>query len=168
VEHLPDTQNNALFIPFWRIRADVAGFQLATYADLVRAANLSKVISKKWDAFPAYFWTPAFKIRPARFLRLATHVTLAGPMDPAVPRIPKGRMLPVTLPVKEAAEALMPSLISFVKPQREFLAQIAQIQIRPKSYSLVYFPFGESRHEWIQDRLAVVINKSTLRLAKSL
>lgn len=168
VEHFPESRKADTFLPFWRIRADVEGMRLAAYADLVRAANLPKVIRKKWDAVPAYFWTPAFKIRPARFLRFTAHMTLTAPMDPAIPRIPKGNAFPVTLSVKEAAEALMPGLISFVRPQREFLERIDAVRIRPKSYRLVYLPFGESRHEWIQKRYALVINKSTLGHAKNL
>ncbi len=167
-EHLRAEEGDAVFIPFWKIRAEVKGMRLTSYADLVREANLPKVPLKEWETWPAFFWAPAFKIRPGRFLRLAVHLTLTGPQDPLIPQVPKGRAFPVTLPVKEAVEGLMPSLISFIKPQREFLERIHEISIRPQSFSLVYFPFGESSHEWIQRRFGVVIDKNTLRLAKSL
>jgi hypothetical protein len=167
-EHLPAEKDDYAYLPFWRIRADVEGIRLASYEDLVRAANLPKAIRKGWDALPVFFWTPAFKIRPGQFLRLATQITLAAPRDSLEPRIPKGITYPVTLPAKEAVEVLMPSLISFVKPRQEFLNRIEEIHIRPKSFSLIYFPFGESPHEWIQRRYGIVINKNTLKLAKTL
>ena len=167
-EHFPPEPGDTVYIPFWRIQADVEGMRLASYKDLVQAANLPKAIRKGWEALPFFFWTPAFKIRPDRFLRLADQLTLTAPLEPMVPRIPKGRSFPVTLSAKEAAKGLMPSLISFVRPQREFLDRIDQIRIKPKSFSLVYFPFGESPHEWIQRRFGIVIDKNTLRLAKSL
>jgi len=166
--HLPATKEEAVYLPFWRIRADVEGVQLNSYEDLVRTANLPRVIRKGWDALPFFFWTPAFKIRPGQYLSLSTRITVTAPPDALEPWIPKGRTFPVTLPAKAAAEGLMPCLIAFIKPQREFLERVEEVRILPKSYQLVYFPFRESPHEWIQERYGIVINKNTLRLAKTL
>ncbi len=168
VEHFPGAPDDTLFLPFWRIRADVEGMRLDSYQDLVRTANLPKAVQKGLETLPVFFWTPAFKIRPARFLRLTAQLTLTAPFDATVARVPKGRLHAVTLPVKEAVEALMPALTTFVKPRKAFLERLDRIRIRPISFSLVYFPFTESPHEWIQRRFNIVINKSALRLAGNL
>ena len=45
---------------------------------------------------------------------------------------------------------------------------IPEVKINPGSFMLVYFPFEEGRHEFIQPDVQVAINKNTVALSKSL
>jgi hypothetical protein len=54
VAHLPGPEDEStVYLPFWRIKADVSGIDLNTYADLVKAANLPKVASPGGIVSPA-------------------------------------------------------------------------------------------------------------------
>ena len=54
-----------LYLPFWRMKPRVEGIHLVSYADLIRLANLPKVINRAFESAPLYFWSPAFKVSPA-------------------------------------------------------------------------------------------------------
>ncbi|MEE4264835.1 MAG: hypothetical protein V2I56_19280, partial [Desulfobacteraceae bacterium] len=102
---IPATGDNTLYLPFWRLRVEISGASLKSYADLVRLANLPKVVQNGWGEIPFRFWIPAFKVRPQLFLRLASHLTLSQPREGLIPELPANRIYPSTLPVKEAVES---------------------------------------------------------------
>jgi len=66
VAHLAAIDENIIYLPFWRIKAEVTGFDLNNYTDLVKLANLPKVVQDHQGKNPFYFWGPAFKIRPQK------------------------------------------------------------------------------------------------------
>jgi hypothetical protein len=157
------------YLPFWRIRADVGGIRLDTYADLIKVANLPRVPQKEWSSQPFYFWCPAFKIRPQTFIPLASRLTLRQPTGPIAAEYPRSdNVHPVNLPVLEAVEALKISLAGFMTRKNDFFPLLDQIQIRPKSFRLVYLPFVEQRIELLQPMFNININKSQLYHAKNL
>jgi hypothetical protein len=164
----PDDGKDVLYLPFWRIRADIQGVQLASYADLVNVANLPKVTRGEWQDIGFRFWVPAFKVRPRVFLRLSTNMTLSQPREKLMVELPKTRHQPVTLPVTEAVESLIINLSSFVKPRTKLSGIIPQIKIDAKSFALVYVPFVEGHHEFIQPDLQFAINKNILTLSTNL
>ena len=165
---IPGNGDNTIYLPFWRIRSDIKGIDLTTYADLIKVANLPKVITDKANERPFRFWIPAFKVRPQVFLRLASHVTLSQPSQNIKSEIPATRMHPSTLPVEEAIESLMITLAEFTKPRRTFMERIADIHVAAKSFSLIFIPFNEHHHEFIQPDFQLAINKNVLALSKSL
>ena len=168
VAHLPGQGENLTYLPFWRIKADITGLQLDSYADLVKVANLPKVVQDGMHAERFHFWGLAFKVRPQNYLRLATSITLSQPPEELVFKPPAGRLLPVNLPLKEAAETLKLSLASFMKPRQTANERLPDITITPKSFLLVYLPFHEGHHEFLQPQLHLAINKNQLALAKNL
>jgi hypothetical protein len=168
VAHLPAAAGKTRFMPFWRIKATVSGLNLATYADLVRIANLPKVILDKWQSTEFRFWGPAFKVRPQNYLQVATSLTVAQPMIELEPRMPEGRMHPVNLPLQEALETLKLNLANFMRPRQAVVDRIQEIQITPTSYLLVYLPFEERQHEWVLPSINLAINKNQLALASNL
>ncbi len=157
-----------IYLPFWRIRAQVSGADLDTYADLVKLANLPKVIRPGWEKRQFYFWSPAFKVRPRRFLGLATGMTLAQPEGPWQPRPPRGETYPVNLPPSEAAQTLKLSVARFLRPRQKLVSLLPGIQVRPRSFVLVYIPFRKGHHELINDRLKLALSKNMLSLAHNL
>ncbi len=161
-------EENIIYLPFWRIRADVTGITLNSYADLVRIANIPKAVQKEWEDVKFYFWAMAFKVRPQVFLRLARNITLAQPQEKLVMELPDARLHPVTLPIEEAIESLTINLAGFMKPQKDLFPILRDTTIKPKSYLLVYIPFIEQYHELIHPELHLTINKNQLALSANL
>ncbi|MCJ7595557.1 MAG: hypothetical protein MUO52_12375 [Desulfobacterales bacterium] len=166
--HIPEGDGKALYLPFDRIKAGITGIALESYADLVKIANLPRVIQEDWTARPFHFWSPAFKVRPQDFLRFSRNLTLSQPPDTWVPELPDGDSHPVTLPVQEALEGLEITLGSFMKPPGILLPKLPEIEIKPKSLMLVYIPFKRRGNELSQPAFHLRINRSLLAYAKHL
>jgi len=161
-------KKNVLYLPFWRIKANISGMNLSSYKDLIRRANLPKAIQKGMELKPFYFWVQAFKVRPKIFLRLTRKLTLAQPDQEMTCDFPNSSLHPVTLPVTEAVESLKICLTGFVRPVKDALTRLAEIEITPKRFKLVYLPFYEDHHEFIQPDYHLTINKNMLSMAKNL
>ncbi len=165
--HIQEKDKNTIYLPFWRIRADVSEIELKSYADLVKIANLPKFVKQNYD-IKFSFWSPAFKIRPQTFLPLAQKMTLFQPREKLIYNLPESELYPVTLPISEALETLKINLASFIKPQRTLLPKLSDIQIRPRSFLLVYVPFIEKHHELIGLSSNFTITKNQLKMARNL
>ncbi|MGM0643813.1 MAG: hypothetical protein ACQETC_08575, partial [Thermodesulfobacteriota bacterium] len=107
----PQTQDG-VYLPFWRIRADVSGLALSSHADLVNACNLPMMVRPEMENRSLHFWTPAFKIRPKVFLRLSTRLLLAQPDSETEKSLQNREIHPVTLPGREAVESIRVTLAS--------------------------------------------------------
>lgn len=166
--YIPEKENNNVYLPFWRINAEITGINLQTYTDLVKVANLPRAVQKDWNDIAFNFWALAFKVRPQNFIRIAQQITLKQPQDVLFSKIPHADHYPVTLPIEEAAQSLKVSLASFVKPKGIILPKLQNIKIRPKKILLVYIAFQETHHEFIHREFHVSINKNMLALAGNL
>jgi ribosomal protein L37AE/L43A len=165
---VPTKNENIIYLPFWRIKAEVDGIKLDSYADLVRIANLPKAIQKKWKDKKFYFWSPAFKVRPRVFIQLGCNITLSQPEEEMVGALPKARIHPITLAIEDAVESLTMSMAGFMKPEEDMFPILKDITIKPKRYLLVYMPFVEQYQEYVQPELYLAINKNQLSLASNL
>lgn len=168
VAHMTGSDAGAIYLPFWRIRAHVDGVTLNSLADLVKVANLPRVIQSEWERVPCHFWCPAFKVRPRSFLRLIHQVTLAQPRDNMVARVPNGDMHPVNLPISEAVETLKLNLAGFIQPKRAVEAHLTSLTVKPHRYLLIYLPFDVQHHDLVQSRWRIAINRNQLALAGNL
>jgi hypothetical protein len=157
-----------IYLPFWRIRADISGLDLKSYADLVQIANLPKVNQSSWKDIGFRFWVPAFKVRPRMFLRLSTHFTLSQPQLQLIDELPSDRHHSVTLPVTEAVESLKINLASFLKPTQRLIELLQDIEIHAQSFVLVYVPFEDRHHEYVQADFQIALNKNVLSLSANL
>jgi hypothetical protein len=166
--HVPDPRETTVYLPFWRIQADISGIQLNSYADLIHVANMPKVAQPGWEKLPFHFWSPAFKAQPRSFLRFAAHVTTAQPQDTPVPGLPEGAMRSVTLPLPEAVESLTLILAFFAKPRQRMEALLPTIKIKARRALLVYLPFQEGIHELIHPDMHLAISKNLLAHARNL
>ena len=164
----PIEGEDVLYLPFWRIKADTAGVQLTSCADLIKVANLPRVATQADRDMSFRFWVPAFKVRPRVFLRLSVNMTLSQPQKRLISELPKMQHQPVTMPVTEAVESLTINLSSFVKPRTKLCEIIPEIKTDAKSFTLVYVPFKEGHHEFIQPDLQFAINKNILTLSSNL
>jgi hypothetical protein len=111
---------------------------------------------------------PAFKVRPKIFLQLSKSMTLSQLHNEPDPELPEHRHHPITLPATEAIESLKVNLASFLKPKTRLPDILNAIAISAKSVVLVYVPFIEKQHEFIQPDLKFAINKNILALSKNL
>jgi len=157
-----------LFLPFWKIRGDISGVELNTYADLIRAANLPKVIQPARHDKPFYFWCPAFKIRPKEFLRFSAALSLDQPDSLPASRLPDNGLYPVNLPITEAAESVKINLINLLNSPRFSPEQLRDITVHARAYSLVYIPFQQTPHEIIHPQLNFAVNKHLIDLSHNL
>jgi len=160
--------DQTVYLPFWRIRADVAGITLRSYADVIRVANLPRVAQPGWERTPFHFWSPAFKVRPRSFLRLTHQMTLSQPRDNLVSSVPRGTLHSVNLPVSESAETLKLNLAGFMKPPKRVQDCIAGIEVKPRSYLLIYIPFEVRHHDLVQTDFNIAVNRNQLALAGNL
>ncbi len=165
--HILEKEINVIYLPFWRIRADISEIELKSYADLVKIANLTKFNKQNYD-MKFSFWSPAFKIRPQTFLPLMQKMTLFQPHEKLIYKLPESELYPVTLPFSEAVETLKINLDSFMKPKKKLLPKLSDIQIRPRSFLLVYVPFIEKHHELIGLASNFAITKNQLKMAGNL
>ena len=163
----PSETPNSVYLPFYRIRADVSGIKLSSYADLVKTANMAKVVQEGWEEKPFRFWTPAFKIRPQDFLFFSRNLTLSQPPEEYVTQLPQGEVLPVTMPFQDAVQSLKINLASFIKPPK-MLQVLDTVEIKARSLVLVYIPFQRSGNELFQPAFNLRTNKTLLEYAKHL
>lgn len=166
--HFPERGENVTYLPFYRIRADISGITLASYADLVKVANLPKVVQADWKERLFRFWSPAFKVRPEDLLRFGRNLTLSQPQVEFQTEFPDGDLYPVTLSIQEAVEGLRVNLASFIKPPGIMYPKLQEIQITPKSYVLAYLPFHLKGNELSQPAFRLRINRNLLSYARYL
>jgi hypothetical protein len=169
--HLPaETESPVLYLPFWRIAADVSGIPLASYADLARAANLPRAPRPEWEQIGLRFWGPAFKVRPQFYLRLATSVTINQPVEKLTPQLPPATndTHPINLPLREAVETLKLTIASFLTPRERVQELLPQIEIKARKFLLVYLPFEKRHHEYVHAGMNLAIHKNHLHLAQNL
>jgi hypothetical protein len=161
-------QGEDIYLPFYRIKVQVSGIELESYADLVKVANLPKVVQEEWKEREFYFWSPAFKVRPQDFLNFSRNLTLSQPQEGGLAELPNVKPYPVTLSIEEAAESLEMNLAGFMKPPRVLYPKLPEIEIKPKTALLVYIPFREKGSELSQPAYRLRINKNLLRFARHL
>lgn len=167
--HLPSQSSQSLYLPFWRIRATVSEVKLSSYADFIRMANLPKVVQSQWESIPFRFWGPAFKVRPQRYLKLASGITISQPTDKLTRGMPKtDQLVSVNLPLQEALETLKLNLAELIRPRKAMADCISKVNITPESFLLVYLPFDVGPHDLVQPEINLAINKNQLNLAKNL
>jgi predicted RNA-binding Zn-ribbon protein involved in translation (DUF1610 family) len=163
--YMPQEGESITYLPFWRIKADISGIDLNTYADLVKLANLPRVVQEGWEEQAFRFWIPAFKVRPQDFLRFGNTLTLSQPQVDWEPTLPKQPLHPVTLSVQEAVEGLKLIFASFIKPRGIMFPKLPEIEIKGKSFFLAYIPFRKKGNELSQPAFRLRINKNLLTYA---
>ena len=140
-KHSEINAKNIIYVPFWRISAQVTGMDLDSYSDLVKITDLSGSIHNAGDERLFYFWGLGFKMRH-NLIRQATDITVHQPNQPLVDKIPEnGELYPVTLPFEESIESLKISLAIIIRKQSTLYPRLQDITITPQKYLLVYLPF---------------------------
>jgi hypothetical protein len=161
---VPDKTGEGQFgLPFWRIRVDVGGISLASFADYVRFCNLPRALTHAMAETPFYFWVPAFKVNAALFLTMIRRVTLFQWQGELEQRLGTLKCHPVTLPAQEGAESLKTALVDLVADKRTFLPKLEDLEIAMKEALLVYMPFRARGGELIQPQIPLGIQRKALQ-----
>jgi DNA-directed RNA polymerase subunit RPC12/RpoP len=153
---------DAHYLPFWRLKVRFTGLTLTSLADLIRLANLPKAITPEMLRQEVHFWSPAFKLNPALFTRLARQLTVYQPDFPGGDSLPPQDVYPVTLAATEALESILVTLAGIVTDKRVFFAALPGLQIHPEETLLVYLPFTAGRQELAHEVMKVVIDRKAL------
>ena len=138
------------YLPFWRTKPLIEGVTLRSYADLVRFANLPKILRDAWEKQELILWTPAFKVHPRNLLGIAKTLTIAQPSEEIAEHLPKAAYHPVNLPPAESVECIKVLLADFARPKQAFFPRLGDVSVGVAERKLVFVPFqeigGEIRH----------------------
>lgn len=157
-----------LYLPFWKMKIRAAGFAVDSCADLIRLANLPKVTTPELESTPLYFWSPAFKINPALYLRWTRLMTVSQPMveeDPNATSFPIQSLSPVTLPLSEALEGVRMNIGQLISDKKRLLPTLIGTTIAMVESELVYQPFIRRNSELVHASMGLTIDRNALSLA---
>lgn len=158
-----------LYLPFWRLRVSVEGLPAGSVADLIRLANLPRVARPGDDARPLHFWTPAFKIHPALFLRWSRQMTIFQPEEAWEEGPPtNGELHAATLPPQEGVEAVTAILGAVMTDKRAFQKALEELRISETETLLVYHPFSVGTRELTHTGMGVVMERNALTYGKTM
>ncbi|MDQ5985369.1 MAG: hypothetical protein CSYNP_01078 [Syntrophus sp. SKADARSKE-3] len=156
------------YLPFWKITAHITGIKASSYADFVHLANLPRIVTAAMEDQPLRFWSPAFKVNPALFLRWSRQMTTLQPEDDLPAGLPACGTYPVTLPVEEALENILVILGHTMTDKRAFFKALPDIHIVLKESLLVFQPFIIGSRELTHEKMGIVIEKNALRYGSSM
>jgi hypothetical protein len=162
LSYLPGEPETALYLPFWRVRADITKIQLDTYADLIKVANLFKPLREDYAQTDFHFWIPAFRISSHLYLQIAKRVTISQPRGQLEHMMPEAPAYPVTLPMTEAQKSLKTLLADFISFPEVNYPKLGGIKIKPKRSTLIYLPFHAAGSEFIHPEYKVRVSRRTL------
>jgi DNA-directed RNA polymerase subunit RPC12/RpoP len=157
-----------LYLPFWKMKIAAGGFCLDSIGDLIRLANLPKVTTSALESTPLYFWSPAFKINPALYLRWTRQMTVSQPTvkkEPNPESFSSQPLHPVTLPLSEAVEGVRMNIGQLLSDKRRLLPALAGTTITLLEAELVYQPFRRQNSELIHTTLGLTVDRNALSLA---
>jgi hypothetical protein len=126
------------------------------------------MVIKKWEYQDMSFWSPAFKIRPKTFLKIAKQFTISPKLLAKEKRIPRQERYPVTLPRREAAQAIKVILADSAVNKKRVMPLLPHICFKIKNYNLVYLPFKDTGHEMVQEHMGIAVNKKALEFGRFL
>ncbi|MCI5126255.1 MAG: hypothetical protein D3925_17720 [Candidatus Electrothrix sp. AR5] len=168
----PGPPDTALYLPFWRMSVNLPAVKIQSFADFIRKTNQPLVPRKEWEKQTMQFWIPAFKLRPKIFLRTAKQTTISQwrltqeQQEKEMRIVPN--MYPVTLPLSEAKQSLKLVLADSATNKRTIYPHLPSLRPEVISSSLVFLPFKDRHHDWVQIPGGTVIAKSVLHFGRAL
>jgi len=164
----PGDADTALYLAFWKIAAHVPAMEIYSFADFIHRTNQPMVPRPQWHDRVMSFWIPAFKLRPKSFLQIARQVTVSqwrlAPLDGHV--VPD--LYPATLPRSEARQAIKVTLAACATSPGKVFPYLPEARIKNTTATLVFLPFHDRGHDWVQPQTGSVIAKSILRFGRTL
>ncbi len=163
----PEAQG-AVQLPFWRISVSTTGIKMQTVADFLRATNQPVVVNWEHEERDLEFWVPAMKLRPKIFLKLAKSATLSQLKFPSGEKKLQRPIYPVTLPLKEAVQALKSIVAEATVNKKDVLPQLPALSFEIKRTSLVLLPFEDTGHDLVQQHSLLAVASSVVHSGRKL
>ena len=161
-------RHTALYLGFWKVSTHLPEVGIASFADFIQRTNQAMVARPQWFERVMSFWVPAFKLRPAVFLRAARQATLGQwRLEPGPGHVVRS-LYPVTLPAREARQAVKVILAACAASRKKIFPYLPEIRPAETTVSLVFLPFNDMGHDWVQPHTSTTISKSVLRFGRSL
>jgi DNA-directed RNA polymerase subunit RPC12/RpoP len=151
-----------VYLPFWRMKPHSDGIALKSYADLIRLANLPKAMNPAFESVPVYFWSPAFKVNPALFLRWCRQMTVYQPGGAIRETFAGAYCHPVTMPAGEARESMIITLAGLIRDKRRIYPMLKDLRIDARETLLVYHPFRVGSRELTHETMQVTLDRTAL------
>jgi hypothetical protein len=168
---VPAPQEDALFLPFWRMLPRVEGLESTLHVDPLKHIPPAYGPPKP-TSFPEFsLWAPAFFINPVLFLRLCERATMWQPSDcgeKGAARTVCPDLYPVTLPGPEARKLLSLILTLVVADRGRVLPFILRANIEAIEQSLVYLPFQKKAGEATCVEMRAAVELNALRYGRNL
>jgi len=159
---------NMYSLPFWKLQVHSTGLVMSSFADFLRLTNQPLVIQKKHRERLLTLFIPAFKLRPSTFLRLGKNMTLAQEKIPSGEERMARKMHPVNLPRKEAIQALKSVFAGSALNKRKLLPLLPEMNFHIQETELVYLPFSDQGHDYVQEHTGISLAKSVLHFGRKL
>ncbi len=141
---------------------------MESFGDFLKLTNQPVVVQKKHEETELVFWIPAFKVRPSTFLRLGKNMTLSQSKIPEGEEVMTKRMHPVTLQRTEAIQALKSILAGAALNKNKLLPTLPDIRFHTMDTELVYLPFLDKGHDFVQEHTDLSLAKSVLHFGRKL
>ncbi|MFH1134464.1 MAG: hypothetical protein V1816_00110 [Pseudomonadota bacterium] len=148
-------------LPFWRIKAEVKGLELKTFADLIRIANLPKVVQPEMKGWDWFFFTPAFSLPGTLFLRMARNATVSQPHRYEEGQTPKNAA-DASISAGEAARSLKIVLANLIVAKRIVFPRLPEVVMATREAVLVYIPFRIMGPELVNQGLQLSVNREVV------
>ncbi|PIE65058.1 MAG: hypothetical protein CSA26_05295 [Desulfobacterales bacterium] len=161
-------KKDPLFLPFWRLEIKATGLVMNSFADFLKITNQPVVINRKHRERDMEFWIPAFKIRPKIFLKLAKSATLLQIRFPEGEKKLHRSLFPVTLPLKEATQAMKSVVAETTLNKKEVISQLPSLSFTIRRNSLVFLPFEDTGHDLVQEHAPFSIASSVIKSGRNL
>lgn len=165
---VPGSPATCHYLPFWRLTAQVPALKIFSYADFVERTNQPFLPRPGWQERVFSLWIPAIKLRPKIFLQAGRQATIAQwQVTPAEGRVVRN-LFPVTLPASEARQAAKVILAASTTSPRLVFPLLPQVRLTEVVTQLVYLPFIDKGHDWMQPDTGIVIGKNILRFGRAM
>jgi hypothetical protein len=161
-------ESDVSYIPFWQIEPEVDGTELTSFADFLHLTNQPVVVQQKHCDQKLTFIIPAFKVNPATLLQASKTLTLLQlafheQYSKALPEC-----FPVTLPQSEAVQVLKSVLAASAVSSKRVMDILPMLKFHVKGFKLLYLPFRNAGHDFIQHHTGVSLAAAALRFGRSL
>ena len=164
----PGDSTTKLFLPFWKVSTHIPALDIYSFADFVERSNQPFLPRAQWRERVMSVWVPAVRLRPKSFLQAGRQATLGQwRLAPTEEKVPPN-LFPVTLPFSEARQAVKLMLAAATASPKRIFPALPHIRLTEVTMQLVYLPFADQGHDWVQPHTGVTIGKNILRFSRSL
>jgi hypothetical protein len=125
-------------------------------------------VRREHDDLKLCFWFPAFKINPKAFLQVSSQLTITQMRIPEGEKGRPGDVYPVTLPWKEALQAIKSVLAVTALNKKNVYPLLPKIKVSSARYSLRYLPFTVHTHDLVQEHTGVTLTTAALKYGRKL